>query len=172
MPMTTRDAQALTYLVRRIREETYGANDWDENGIAAVLAKLVGRNLPITVEQVYRHAADAAAKTPGAISRPFLPDAPKPTGHRQSPKRSEECRLHPGEWPPPNCRPCATEGREQEYAGARDEDESADARAALEQLHGKAAWDAARLAIHHPASARPLPTDEPAVAPAEEVRSA
>ena len=79
MPTTERDAQALTYLARRLREETYGANTWDDAGIHAVVAELVGQDLAITVERVARHSADPAAMTPGAIRRPFLPDPQKPT---------------------------------------------------------------------------------------------
>ena len=71
---TERDAQALAYLAKRLREETYGAGPWDDAGIWAVIKPLVGRNLAIAIEQVTRHAADPEAKTPGAITRPFLPE--------------------------------------------------------------------------------------------------
>ena len=76
MPTTERDAQALAYLARRLREETYGAGRWDDNGTFAVISRLVGQNLATTIERVCRHAADPAARTPGAIERPFVPDAP------------------------------------------------------------------------------------------------
>lgn len=78
MPTTERDAQALAYLASRLREETHGAGKWDMNGIHAVISKLVGQNLAITIERVTRHAADPEARTPGAIDRPFVPDAAKP----------------------------------------------------------------------------------------------
>ncbi|HET7407347.1 MAG TPA: hypothetical protein VFJ21_09485 [Mycobacteriales bacterium] len=97
MPTTDQDARALTYLAKRLREETYGACRWDEAGIYAVIAKLIGRNLPTVVEQVTRHASDPEAKTPGAINRPFLPDAPK-AGPLYPPKRGEDCPRHPGQW--------------------------------------------------------------------------
>lgn len=95
MPTTDQDARALTYLAKRLREETYGANTWDEAGIHAVIAKLIGRNLPTLVEQVTRHASDPEAKTPGAINRPFLPEAPK-AGANYPPKKHEACPNHPG----------------------------------------------------------------------------
>lgn len=97
MPTTDQDARALTYIVKRLREETYGASRWDETGIHAVITKLIGRNLPTVVEQITRHASDPEAKTPGAINRPFLPEAPK-AGPLYPPKRHEECPHHPGQW--------------------------------------------------------------------------
>lgn len=97
MPTTDQDARALTYLAKRLREETYGANTWDEAGIYAVIKQLIGRNLPTTVEQIARHASDAEAKTPGAINRPFLPEPPK-AGPNYPPKREQECAHHPGQW--------------------------------------------------------------------------
>src|SRR5690348_11461906 len=97
MPTTDQDARALTYIAKRLREETYGACRWDEAGIHAVVKQLVGRNLPTVVEQVTRHASDPEAKTPGAINRPFLPEAPK-AGPNYPPKRHEECANHPGQW--------------------------------------------------------------------------
>ncbi|HET7386912.1 MAG TPA: hypothetical protein VFJ19_09655 [Nocardioidaceae bacterium] len=116
MPTTDQDARALTYLVKRLREETYGANRWDETGIHAVIAKLVGRNLPSVVEQVTRHASDAEAKTPGAINRPFVPDAPK-AGPNYPPKRGEDCPRHPGQWKDA-CRGCAADKLAGEQAPA------------------------------------------------------
>lgn len=75
MPMNDQDARALTYLAGRIRQDTYGANTWDEPGIFAVISELAGQSLALTIERVARHAADPGAKTPGAIRRPFIPDA-------------------------------------------------------------------------------------------------
>jgi hypothetical protein len=73
------DVRALTYLAARIRSETHGAGRWDEAGIAAKVAELKGQGLAQAVERVARHAADRDAKTPGAILRPFLPDAQPPS---------------------------------------------------------------------------------------------
>jgi hypothetical protein len=70
------DVRALTYLAARIRSETHGAGRWDEAGIAAKISELKGQGLAQVVERVARHASDRDAKTPGAILRPFLPDAP------------------------------------------------------------------------------------------------
>ena len=89
MPTTDRDAQALTYLAKRLREETPGAGRWDEAGIWAQVSKLVGRNLASAVEQVTRHAADPEAKTPAAIHRPFVPEHTPQRFH--PPKRAEAC---------------------------------------------------------------------------------
>lgn len=95
MTTTEQDARALTYLARRIRQETYGAREWDEAGIWAEIKTLIGQNLPLTIERVTRHAADPDAKTPGAIRRPFVPEAPTRERPRP-PKRHEECPTHPG----------------------------------------------------------------------------
>lgn len=75
MPVNEQDVRALTYLAARIRLETHGAGKWDEAGVAAVIAKLCGQGLAQAVERVARHAGDRDARTPGAILRPFLPDA-------------------------------------------------------------------------------------------------
>lgn len=107
MPTTKRDLQALQYLAQRIRQETLGAGPWHDNGLTAVLSRLEGHNLAITIERVTRHAADPEAKTPAAIERPFVPDAPTPPARQPAKAGSrEECRLHPGQWAPPSCGSC------------------------------------------------------------------
>ena len=93
MPTTDQDARALTYLARRLRDETHGANRWDDAGTYAVIAGLVGQNLAVTIERVIRHAADPDAKTPGAIRRPFTPPGPDMTGPPTPPKAHEACRV-------------------------------------------------------------------------------
>ncbi|MGH9088816.1 MAG: hypothetical protein ACRDYZ_12035 [Acidimicrobiales bacterium] len=109
MPTTAQDARALAYLVKRLRDETQGANSWNDAGIWAIVSKLVGRNLAITVEQVTRHAADPEAKTPGAINRPFLPKQPSERRDRYvPPKRGEDCIRHPGQWAG-SCGGCAAD---------------------------------------------------------------
>ncbi|HET7326967.1 MAG TPA: hypothetical protein VFJ14_06725 [Nocardioidaceae bacterium] len=106
MPTTTRDAQALTYLAKRLREETHGACRWDDAGIWATVSKLEGRQLADTIERVCRHAADPEAKTPGAINRPFVPEARRQPV--QPPKRGQDCPHHPGQWAE-NCGGCAAD---------------------------------------------------------------
>lgn len=108
MTTTKRDLQALHYLAKRLRAETHGAGEWHDAGLTAVLAKLEGHNLAITVERVTRHAADPDARTPAAIERPFVPGPP--TAGVRYPARAgdpDECRLHPGESSP--CRACAAD---------------------------------------------------------------
>lgn len=95
MPVTDQDARALTYLACRIRKETHGAREWDENGTYAVIKRFVGHNLALTVERVTRHAADPEARTPAAMERPFVPDAPH-AGPARPPKCEEACELHGG----------------------------------------------------------------------------
>jgi hypothetical protein len=76
MPVTTRDIQALVYLARRLRDETHGCRQWDEAGTFANLkAALAGQNLLISMQRVMGHATDPEAQTPGAIKRPFVPEA-------------------------------------------------------------------------------------------------
>ena len=77
MPVNDQDARALTYLARRLREETLGAGKWDEAGIHAVVSELIGQHLVTTIERVVGHAVDVEARTPGAIRRPYAP-ATKP----------------------------------------------------------------------------------------------
>jgi hypothetical protein len=75
MPTTDQDLRALTYLARRLRDETHGCAQWDEAGTFACLkAELAGQNLLIAVQRVIGHATDPEAKTPGAIKRPFTPE--------------------------------------------------------------------------------------------------
>lgn len=108
MTTSDRDLQALHYLAQRLRAETHGAGKWDDAGLTSVLAKLKGHNLAITVERVTRHAADADARTPGAIERPFMP-GPVEAGPRFPAKAGgDECRAHPGEHAT-GCRSCAAD---------------------------------------------------------------
>lgn len=88
MPMNDQDARALTYLARRLRTETNGACEWDEAGVFSVVSSLIGQQLATSVERITRHAADPEAKTPGAINRPFVPDAQGPQRPRE-PKPEE-----------------------------------------------------------------------------------
>ena len=109
MTTTTRDAQALTYLAVRIREDTHGCGKWDQNGTYAIIAELVGQNLGETIRRVVGHASDPEARTPGAIKRPFVPkQADDPKAPRFPAKPGEDCRYHPGEWAG-SCRMCAAD---------------------------------------------------------------
>lgn len=92
MPVTDADARALTYLARRLRTETYGANDWDEAGVWTIVSGLIGQQLATSIERVARHAADPTAKTPGAINRPFIPAAPGPQAPR-NPEAHKRCSI-------------------------------------------------------------------------------
>lgn len=109
MPTTKRDLQALAYLAKRLREETPGAREWQDPGLWAVLAKLEGHNLHLTIERVIRHAADPDARTPAAIERAWIPDAPKAeTRYPAKAGGEDECRRHPGEHTV-GCRACAAD---------------------------------------------------------------
>lgn len=109
MTTTKRDLQALHYLAQRLRADTHGAGPWHDNGLTAVLAKLEGHNLAITIERVTRHAADPEARTPGAIERPFVPEPAKPPARQPAKAGSpDECRRHKGEHATA-CRLCAVE---------------------------------------------------------------
>ena len=89
MPTTEQDARALAFLAKRLRDETYGAGTWDDPGIWTECRALIGSNLAIAIERVTRHAADPNAKTPGAIRRPYTPDAPAaPTRRNPSDPRT------------------------------------------------------------------------------------
>jgi hypothetical protein len=90
MPVNDRDLQALHYLAKRIRSETMGAGEWHDAGISAVLGRMKGHNLALTIERVTRHAADPEARTPAAIERPFTPDPPGPQPARP-PKPADAC---------------------------------------------------------------------------------
>lgn len=109
MPLTDQDARALTHLACRIRKDTHGASTWDEHGTYANIAKLIGRNLAISAEQVLRHAGDPEAKTPGAIMRPFVPEAPSEKHDRAyPPRRDEVCPRHPA-YRAENCGGCVAD---------------------------------------------------------------
>lgn len=132
--VTERDLTAIVYLAGRLRAETHGANTWDEAGIVAKVRELLGQNLEITLERVFRHAADPEAKTPGAIHRGFLPPAAseRPSAKRGNPHRDEECPRHPGQWPD-NCASCNTEGFDPQAATSPDVPPVADVNPGLAQ---------------------------------------
>lgn len=127
MPANDQDVRALTYLACRIRKETTGCREWDDAGTYAVIAELLNHNLAETIERVTRHAADPAAKTPGAIRRPFVPPAPV-AGPRTNARAGspDECRTHPGEHAH-TCRLCPTE----RYSHEQDPQPTADVSAGV-----------------------------------------
>lgn len=141
--MTTndQDARALTYLARRIRKETHGCREWDDAGTYAVIAELIGQNLAITIERVTRHAADPEAKTPGAIRRPFTPEAPRP-GHRFPAKAGQDCRIHPGEWAD-TCRACAADRLVGDHTPERPEPPASDTTTHVARLRALARGETA-----------------------------
>jgi hypothetical protein len=107
------DIRALTYLARRLRDETHGAGKWDEAGTYAVFTDVfAGQNLATTMERVLGHATDIEAKTPGAVRRPFTPPPPK-LQRAYAPKAADECHVHPGNYAT-NCRGCAADQLAQE----------------------------------------------------------
>ena len=118
--MTTneQDLRGRAYFAKRLRAETHGAATWDDAGLWSVLKRMEGHNLALTIERVTRHAADPEARTPAAIERPFVPDAPK-AAPRYPPKAADECRNHPGEWAD-QCRICHGPQVADEQPGDRD----------------------------------------------------
>lgn len=109
MTTTISDVAALTHLAVRLREDTYGCGKWDHAGTNAVIRELIGQNLAETIHRVVGHSMDPAARTPGAIRRPFVPAKVDEPGRRQPAKAGEDCRLHPGEYVG-SCRACAVDG--------------------------------------------------------------
>lgn len=91
--LTQRDAQALTYLARRLREATRGAREWDDQGTYAVIAERIGHDLTDVVRVVIGHATDPEARTPGAMRRPFVPKKAEEPGVARPPKADEACQV-------------------------------------------------------------------------------
>lgn len=103
--LNDQDARALTYLAMRIRQETYGAGPWDEDGTYANIRKLTGRSLALTAESIISHAADVNARTPGVLAGPFKgtkPSEREPEKFRP-PKADEACAICGGWCPPGDC---------------------------------------------------------------------
>lgn len=108
MTVKLEDAQALTYIAVRLRQETYGCAKWDHAGTFSVIRELIGQNYSETLHRVIGHAMDPEARTPGAIRRPFVPKRPDEPGRRVPAKAGEDCRRHPGEYVG-SCRACSVE---------------------------------------------------------------
>jgi hypothetical protein len=105
MTVTKGDVQALTWLARRLREDTHGCGQWDAAGTYAVISEHLGHNLAETLHCVIGHALDPEARTPGSIRRPFIPKRVEEPGRRQPAKAGEDCKRHPGEYVG-SCRAC------------------------------------------------------------------
>lgn len=74
MAVTEQDISALQHLAYRIREDTHGLVPWDRQGTHVIFKReLLGKHLLTAIETVVAHASDPEAKTPAAITRPFLP---------------------------------------------------------------------------------------------------
>jgi hypothetical protein len=130
------DAQALTWLARRLREDTHGCGPWDSAGTYAVITELVGQNLAETVHRVVGHALDPEARTPGAIRRPFIPKRIEEPGRRQPAKAGEDCKRHPGEYVG-SCRPCNVEHLSTEHDVVLADDDRTAGRALREQIRAR-----------------------------------
>ncbi|WP_374457732.1 hypothetical protein [Nocardioides sp.] len=137
MTFTQRDAQALTYLATRLREDTPGCGKWDQNGTYAVLAELRGQSLSEVVHRVVGHALDPEARTPGSIRRPFIPKRDTEPARRQPAKAGEDCKRHPGEYVG-SCRACAVEVLPSQWGDVElvDDDRSA-GRALLAEIRAR-----------------------------------
>lgn len=150
MTFTQRDAQALTYLATRLREDTRGCGKWDQNGTYAVLAELRGQSLAEVVHRVIGHAVDPEARTPGAIRRPFVPKRDTEPARRQPAKAGEDCKCHPGEYVG-SCRACAVEILDAPTDPVLADDDRSAGRALREQLRAR------RLGLPEPSPAHELP---------------
>lgn len=108
MTFKLQDAQTLTYVAVRLREETRGCGQWDHAGTFAVIRELIGQNYGESLHRIVGHAVDPEARTPGAIRRPFVPKRLDEPGRRQPAKAGEDCKAHPGEHVG-SCRACAVQ---------------------------------------------------------------
>lgn len=146
MTVTKGDAQALTWIARRLREDTHGCGPWDPAGTYAVIAELVGQNLAETVHRVIGHALDPEARTPGAIRRPFVPKRDDgPTGRVKPAKAGEDCKRHPGEYVG-SCRACLVDVLSTEHDPVLVDDDRSAGRALREQIRARRQGAAVHLA--------------------------
>lgn len=137
MTVSKGDAQALTWIARRLRDDTHGCAPWDPAGTYAVIAELIGQNLAETVHRVIGHALDPEARTPGSIRRPFVPKrAEEPTGRVKPAKAGEDCRRHPGEYVGA-CRACNVEHLNSEHDVVLADDDRTAGRALREQIRAR-----------------------------------
>lgn len=136
MTVNRSDAQLLTALACRLREETHGCGKWDNAGTYSVIRELIGQNYAETLHRVIGHAMDAEARTPGAIKRPFVPKRVEEPGRRQPAKAGEDCRLHPGEYVG-SCRPCAVDQLEHPEDPVLDDPDRSAGRALLADIRAR-----------------------------------
>ena len=78
MPLTDQDIRALTFLAKRVRDETCASNSrarqWDEDGTYANIAKVRHMHLADVTLSTIRAADDPAAQTPGVIANTQAPN--------------------------------------------------------------------------------------------------
>lgn len=105
MTISREQGQAIATLMSALRPE------WDQPGCLAAVGQLISRDPANVAMAAVRLCATPEARTPGALTNPH-------GGHwtervtvspvRYPPKRGEDCRKHPGEWPD-TCRGCAAD---------------------------------------------------------------
>lgn len=93
MAVTDLDVSALEHLAYRIREDTHGIKPWDRQGTHVIFVReLKGKHLLTAIETVVAHASDPEAKTPAAITRPFLPAVQRAAASRaKQPGPDDRC---------------------------------------------------------------------------------
>lgn len=151
MTVSKGDVQALTWLARRLREDTDGCGQWDAAGTYAVIAEHIGQNLAETAHRVIGHALDPEARTPGSIRRPFVPKRADEPGRRQPAKAGEDCRRHPGEYVG-SCRACNVEHLGTEHDPVVDDPTHTAGRQLREQIRARRQGSATAIHLTQPTS--------------------
>lgn len=136
MTFNIRDAQTLTYLAVRLRQETYGCGKWDHAGTYSVIRELIGQGFAENLHRVIGHAMDPEARTPGAMRRPFVPKRQDEPGRRQPAKAGEDCKAHPGEYVG-SCRQCAVQHIEVPTDPVLADDDRSAGRALLAEIRAR-----------------------------------
>lgn len=117
MTVNDRDVSALAYLATRIREETTGCGEWNPHGTQVVFGQhLPGKHLVTAIELVLTHGQDPAAKTPAAVTRPFVPT------ELGAPIRPH-CDKHPSQYAD-SCGQCEAEDRYEHAASDQTRDQT------------------------------------------------
>lgn len=104
MMMDRRQGQAIAALMSALRE------DWDEPGCLAAVAAVKERDPHDVALAAVRLCVTPEVRTPGALKAagPHWHERVSAPIPRQPPRRGEDCRNHPGEWPD-SCRGCASD---------------------------------------------------------------
>lgn len=101
MSINKDQARMLTALAVACRP--VGAPRWDDEGVFRAIGRIQTWSLPIVIEHVIRHAADAKAKTPGVIGSSHTPaELGMPTS--TPPRKAEQCLRCGGQLPDCACR--------------------------------------------------------------------